>query len=71
VERASPHPPNDVLEDLKLLRDHRDQLVRTRTQLINRTHRDLVVARPGHEQKIPKLTSKTKLAQAKRPLGTP
>jgi transposase len=57
---------NDVLEDLKLLSDHRDQLVRTRTQLINRTHRDLVVARPGYELRIPKLTSKKKLAEARR-----
>jgi transposase len=32
----------EILRDLKLLTDHRDQLVRARTQLINRTHKDLV-----------------------------
>jgi transposase len=57
---------NDLLGDLKLLSDHRDQLVRARTQLINRTHRDLVVTRPGYEGRIPKLTSKKKLAEARR-----
>jgi transposase len=48
----------EVLVDLKLLSDHRDQLVRARTQLINRTHKDLVVSHPGYERRIPKLTSK-------------
>jgi transposase len=48
----------EVHVDLKLLSDHRDQLVRARTQLINRTHRDLVVSHPGYERRIPKLTSK-------------
>ena len=36
-----------VLADLKLLVDYRDQLVRTRTQVANRVHADLVVICPG------------------------
>ncbi|MBA2273254.1 MAG: IS110 family transposase [Actinobacteria bacterium] len=50
--------------DLKLLSDHRDQLIRSRTQLINRTHKDLVVSHPGYERRIPKLTSKKNLQAA-------
>jgi transposase len=48
----------EINVDLKLLSDHRDQLVRARTRLINRTHKDLVVSHPGYERRIPKLTSK-------------
>jgi transposase len=47
-----------VLVDLKLLSDHRDQLVRARTRLINRTHTDLVISYPGYEERISKLNSK-------------
>ena len=54
-----------VLNDLKLLSDHRDQLVRARTQLINRTQKDLVVSHPGYENKIPKLTSKKRLRETR------
>ena len=36
----------DVPVDLKLLSDHRDQLVRARTRLINRTHTDLMISHP-------------------------
>lgn len=54
----------DVFRDLKLLTDHRDQLVRSRTQLINRTHRDLVVSHPGYDRRIPRLRSKTNLRDA-------
>ena len=48
----SPHR-NGVLHDLKLLSDHRDQLVRARTRIINRTHKDLVISHPGYERRIP------------------
>ena len=54
----------DVFVDLKLLSDHRDQLVRARTQLINRTHTDLVISHPGYEKRIPKLNSKKSQAAA-------
>ncbi|MGH2825903.1 MAG: IS110 family transposase [Actinomycetota bacterium] len=57
---SSPHR-SEALQDLKLLSDHRDQLVRTRTQLINRTHKNLVVAHPGYERRLPKLTAKKNL----------
>jgi transposase len=53
-----------VFEDLKMLTDHRDQLVRARTRLINRTHKDLVVSHPGYEKRIPKLNSKKNLTAA-------
>ena len=53
-----------ALQDLKLLTDHRDQLVRARTQLINRTHRNLVVSHPGYETRIPKLGSDKNLKAA-------
>ena len=54
----------EMFQDLKLLSEHRDQLVRARTQLINRTHKNLVVSHPGYEQRIPKLTTKKSLQTA-------
>jgi transposase len=48
----------EVFVEFKLLSDHRDQLVRARTQLINRTHKDLVISHPGYEAKIPRLNTK-------------
>lgn len=54
----------ELFQDLKLLSDHRDQLVRARTQLINRTHNDLVISHPGYEKGIPKLSSKKNLRAA-------
>jgi transposase len=59
----SPHR-SEVLQDLKLLSDHRDQLVRARTQLSNRIHRDLVVAHPGYQERVPDLRSTKNVAQA-------
>jgi transposase len=53
-----------VLEDLRLLTDYRDQLVRARTQLINRTHKNLVISHPGYERRIPKLDSKKNIKAA-------
>jgi transposase len=49
---------SEVFQDLKMLVDQRDHLVHARTQLINRTHKDLVVSHPGYEARIPKLISK-------------
>jgi hypothetical protein len=43
---------SDVFVDLELLSDHRDQLVRARTRLINRTHTELVISHPGYEKRI-------------------
>ena len=54
----------DIFVDLKLLSDHRDQLVRARTRVINRTHTDLVISQPGYEKKIPKLNAKKNQAAA-------
>lgn len=53
-----------ILEDLRLLTDYRDQLVRARTQLINRTHKNLVISHPGYERRIPKLDSKKNIKAA-------
>ena len=55
---------SESLQDLKLLSDHRDQLIRVRTQLINRTHKNLVISHPGYEKRIPKLKSKKALKAA-------
>lgn len=44
--------------DLRLLNGHRDQLLRLRTQLANRCHRDLVILRPGYQHRVPSLRSK-------------
>jgi transposase len=64
-EKELPTPERSVvLADLKALCDYRDQLVRARTQVANRAHRDLVVLRPGYEQAIPNLTGKRYLGRA-------
>jgi transposase len=53
-----------VLDDLKLLSDHRDQLVRARTKLANQTHSDLAILCPGYQVRVPNLTTKKNLAGA-------
>ena len=47
-----------LVSDIRLLNDHREQLVRTRTQLANRCHRDLVILRPGYQTQVRSLRSK-------------
>jgi transposase len=52
---------SEALEDLKLLADHRDQLVRARTQAQNRIHKHLVVMSPGYEARVVNVTAKKHL----------
>lgn len=59
----SPHR-NDVLQDLKALCDYREQLVRARTQVANRIHRELLILRPGYAASVPNLTAKGHLSRA-------
>ena len=54
----------EALQDLKLLSDYRDQLVRSRTQVANRIHHDLVVLRPGYERSVPNLVGGRHLSRA-------
>lgn len=58
-----------LLADLKLLVDHRDQLVRARTQVANRVHADLVVLRPGYEKVVPNLRASRHVARARSLIG--
>jgi transposase len=48
----------EVLADLRALIEYRDQLVRARTQVANRTHADLVNVLPGYERRVPNLRAK-------------
>ena len=48
----------EVLADLRALVEYRDQLVRARTQVANRTHADLVNVLPGYERQVPNLRAK-------------
>ncbi|MCA1840946.1 MAG: IS110 family transposase [Actinomycetota bacterium] len=59
--KRSPH-----LGELKLLCDYRDQLTRTRTQITNRLHIDLVIAHPEYSQRIPNLRAKKHLVAARQ-----
>lgn len=54
------------LGELKLLCDYRDQLKRTRTQIANRLHIDLVISHPEYSQRIPNLRAKKHLAAARQ-----
>lgn len=47
-----------LMVDLKLLNDHRDQLIRNRTRLANQAHRELVILRPGYQKSVKSLRSK-------------
>jgi transposase len=51
-----------ILEDLKLLSDHHDQLKRARNQTANRTHRCLVALDPAYHERIPNLTAAKHIA---------
>ena len=53
-----------VCADLKALSDYRDQLVRSRTQVANRVHRDLAILRPGYQRRVANLTAKRNLVRA-------
>lgn len=48
----------EVLADLRAQVEYRDQLVRARTQVANRTHADLVNVLPGYERQVPNLRAK-------------
>lgn len=61
-EGLSPVRHDPALAELRLLSDHRDQLVRARTQLANRIHKLLAAGYPGYETKIPRLVAKRHLA---------
>jgi transposase len=58
-----------VLGDLKLLVDYRDQLVRARTQVANRVHADLVIICPGYEERVPNLRARKHVVAARALLG--
>jgi transposase len=55
----------ELLTDLRALVDYRDQLVRARTRVANRTHADLVNMLPGYERQVPNLRAKTHRATAR------
>jgi transposase len=60
-EDGLPVAGRNGLEDLKLLADHRDQLVRARTQAQNRIHKHLVVMSPGYETRVVNVSAKKHL----------
>jgi transposase len=62
VHRLRPDPAR---EDLRLLSDHRDELVRARTQAANRAHEALALACPGYEATVPALTAARHVAAAR------
>lgn len=50
--------------DLRLLNEHRDQLVRNKIRLANQAHRDLVILLPGYQKVAPTLRSKKNVVAA-------
>jgi transposase len=60
----SPHR-SEAFQDLKLLSDHRDQLVRARTRIINRTHNTALMSNFANER--PLVTKSLAFASQCRP----
>jgi transposase len=60
---------SEAFEDLRLLADHRDQLVRARTQAQNRIHKHLVVMSPGYEARVVNVSAKKHLDVLQARLG--
>jgi transposase len=56
---------NPVAEELGLLTTRRDQLKCARNQAQNRAHAQLMVLRPGYQEKVARLTSKEHRRQAR------
>lgn len=64
-EQHLPIPKREgLLVDIRLLNTHREQLIRTRTQLANRCHRDLLILKPGYQTFVKSLRSKKNVRQA-------
>jgi transposase len=55
----------EVLADIRALVEYRDQLVRARTRVANRTLADLVNVLPGYERRVPNLRAKAHRATAR------
>lgn len=58
-----------IYEELKLLVDERKSLVVRKTQLVNKTHCDLVILRPGYHHQIPNLSRRCHVLRAKKLVG--
>jgi transposase len=56
--------------DLKLLVDHRDQLIRARQRVANRTHTMLARNFPGYEGKVARLSTKKGIRAARTVIAT-
>jgi transposase len=50
---------DQLADDLKVLVDYRDQLVRAQTKSRNRIHKQLAVLYPGYGRRIPRMTAKS------------
>lgn len=57
---------SDIYEELKLLVDERKTLVRAKTQMANQTHADLVILRPGYQDRIPKIVRKIHVGKVRK-----